>query len=78
MVKYVVLNPFSLLDSSSSSVDARSFECAILSLYLALKLVISYLTVGTFKSVCKTMLDINHGAFTITRRTLQWNFGSRT
>jgi hypothetical protein len=32
--------------------------------------VISSLTVGTFKSVSKTLLDIYHGAFTAARRTL--------
>jgi hypothetical protein len=37
---------------------------------LTLNFVISSLTVGTFKSVCKTMLDIYRGAFTVGRRTL--------
>jgi hypothetical protein len=71
VVKSVVLNVFSLLgSSSSSSVDASSYGCVILSLYLTLNSVISSLIVGTFKSVCKTLLDIYHGAFTIARRTL--------
>jgi hypothetical protein len=37
-----------------------------------LNFVISSLTVGTFKSICKTLLGIHHGAFTIARRTLFW------
>jgi hypothetical protein len=32
--------------------------------------VIYSLIVGTFKSVCKALLDIYHGTFTIARRTL--------
>jgi hypothetical protein len=74
VVKSVCLNPFSLLgSSSSSSVDTSSFGCVvILSPYLTMNFVISSLIVGTFKSVCKTLLDINHGAFTIARRTLFW------
>jgi hypothetical protein len=64
---------FSLLGSSSSSVNTSSFGCAvILSLYLTLNFVISSLIVGTFRSACKTLLDIFHGAFTIARRTLSW------
>jgi hypothetical protein len=42
----------------------------ILSLYLTLDFVISSLIVGTIKSVCKTLLDIHHEAFTIARGTL--------
>jgi hypothetical protein len=37
---------------------------------LTLNSVISSLTVGTFKSVCNTSLDIYRGAFTVARRTL--------
>jgi hypothetical protein len=72
LLNLLVLNLFSPLGtSSSSSVDASSFGCvAILSLYLTLNFVISSLIVGTFKSACKTLLDIYHGAFTIARRTL--------
>jgi hypothetical protein len=72
VVKSVGLNLFSLLGSSSSkSVDAMSFEyVVILSLYLTLNFVISYLTVGTFKSVRNTLLDIYRGAFTIARNNL--------
>jgi hypothetical protein len=74
VVKSVGLNLFSLLSSSSSSsVDASSLGCVvILSLYLMLNFVISSLIVGTFKSACKSLLDIHHGAFTIARRTLFW------
>ena len=51
--------------------DVSSFGCVvILSLYLTLNFVISSLTVGTFRSACKTLLDIYHGAFTIVRITL--------
>ena len=72
VVKSVVLNLFSLLASSSSSnVDASSFMCVVnLSLYLTLNFVISYLIFGTFKSACKTLLDLCHGAYTIVWRTL--------
>ena len=45
---------------------------AILSLYLTLNFVISSLIVGTYRSACKTLLDIYHGEFTIARRTLSW------
>jgi len=52
-------------------VDASSFGCVvILSLYLMLNFVIYSLIVGTFKSACKTFLDMYHGAFTIARRTM--------
>jgi hypothetical protein len=72
VIKSVVFNFLSLLDSSSSStVDASSFGCVvILSLNLTLNFVASSLIVGTFKSACKILLDTYHGAFTITRRTL--------
>jgi hypothetical protein len=74
VVKTVDLNLFSLLgSSSSSSVDASLFGCVvILSVYLTLNFVISSLIVGTFKSVCKTLLDTYQAAFTISRRTLFW------
>ena len=52
--------------------DASSFVfVVILSLYLTLNLVVSSLIVGIFKSACKTLLDIYHGAFTIARMTLR-------
>jgi hypothetical protein len=74
VVKSVDLNLFSLLGSSSSSnVDTSSLEyVVILSLYLTLNFVISSPIVGTFKSVCKALLDIYRGAFTAARRTLFW------
>jgi hypothetical protein len=58
VVKSVGLNIFSLLGSSSSrSVDASSFGCVVvLSLYLMLNFVISSLIVGTFQSVCNTVI----------------------
>ena len=65
------MNLFSFLGSSSSSVEAGSFEAIIiLSLHLTKNFVISSLVVGTFRSACKALLDINYGAFTIARRTL--------
>jgi hypothetical protein len=33
---------------------------------------ISFVTVGTFKSICKNLLDIYRAAFTVARRTLFW------
>jgi hypothetical protein len=68
----LIFNLFSLLgSSSSSSVDAISFgSVVILSLYLKLNILISSLIVGTFKSVRKSWLDTDHGAFTMARRTL--------
>jgi hypothetical protein len=52
-------------------VDASSFGCVvILSVYLTLNVVISSLSFGTFKSACKTLLIIYHGAFTNARRAL--------
>ena len=59
-VNSVALNLLSLLASSSSSnVDEISFMgVVILSVYLTLNFLISYLSVGTFKSACKTLLDI--------------------
>ena len=53
---------------------ASSFGCVvILFLYLTLNFVISSLNFGTFKSVCKTLLNVYQGAFTIARRTLSLN-----
>ena len=42
----------------------------ILLLYLTLNFVNSSLIVCTFKSACKTLLDIYHGSFSIARRIL--------
>jgi hypothetical protein len=63
VVKFVGLNIFGLLSSSSSSsVDVSLFVCVvILSVYLTVNFVISPLTVGTFQSVCNTPLDIYRG-----------------
>jgi hypothetical protein len=63
LLKSVALKFFSLLgSSSSSSVDASSFGCVvILPLYLMLNVVISSVIIGTFKSVCKTLLAKYHG-----------------
>jgi hypothetical protein len=47
-----------------------SVKSVILSLYLTLNFVIYSLFVGISKSVCKTLFDIYHGAFTFARRTL--------
>jgi hypothetical protein len=59
------------IDSSfSSSVDASSFGCVILSLYLTLNFVIYFLIVGTFKSECKSVIDIYRRELNIARRTL--------
>ena len=76
VVKSVGLNLFSLLGpSSSSSVDASSFECVvILRLYLMLNFVISSLIVGTLKSACKSLLDRYHEVFTTAWRTLFWYY----
>ena len=58
VVKSVGLNLFSFVGSSSSSiVDESSFGCVvILSPYLTLNSVISSLIVGTFRSICMTLL----------------------
>jgi hypothetical protein len=72
VVKSVRLNLFSLLgsSSSSSSVDASSFWCVvILFLNFTLNFFISFVIVATYKSACKTLLGIYHGAFTIAGRT---------
>jgi hypothetical protein len=71
-VKYVVLNRFNLLgSSSSSSVDTSSFGCVvILSLYLMMSFVIYSLKVGILKSVCRSLFGIYIGAFTVVRRDL--------
>jgi hypothetical protein len=67
----LVLHLFNFLGSSSaSSVDASSFRCVvILSLYLTLNFVISFLIIGIFRSVCKILLGVYHGAFSVVRRT---------
>jgi hypothetical protein len=75
VVKSVGLNHFSLLGSasSSSSVDESSFGCVvILSLYLTLNFVNFFSNCCYLKSVCNTLLDIYHRAFTIAGRALFW------
>jgi len=67
------LKRFNLLGSSSSSSRAgmSSLGCVIsFSRYLVLKLVISALTVGICRSVCKIVFGTYHGALTIYLRTL--------
>jgi hypothetical protein len=61
------LNLFNNLGSSSSStVDVSPFgSVVILSLYLTVNSVIPSVTVGTFQSVCNTVLDIQHGVFSV-------------
>jgi hypothetical protein len=52
-------------------VDANSFgSVVIVALYSRLNFVIYSLILGTFMSVCKTMLDIYQRAFTVGWRTL--------
>jgi hypothetical protein len=52
-------------------VDVSLFGCVVtLSLYLTVNPIISSLTVGTFKSVCNTLLDIYCGVFAVAGRTL--------
>jgi hypothetical protein len=72
VVNSLGLKRFNLLGSSSSSrAGMSSLGCVInVSRYLVLKLVISDLTVGICKSVCKTVFGTYHGALTINLRTL--------
>jgi len=72
VVSLVGLKRFNLLGSSSSSrTGMSSLGCVIsFSRYLVLKLVISALTVGICRSVCKIVLGTYHGALTIDLRTL--------
>jgi len=54
-----------------------SLGCVIsFSPYLVLKLVISALTVGICRSVCKIVFGTYHGPLTIDLRTLFWNLCS--
>jgi hypothetical protein len=71
VVKPVGMNIFCLLGTSWSTVDVSPFWCVvILSVYLMLNFVNSSLAVGTFQSVCNTLLDIHRGAFDVARRAL--------
>jgi hypothetical protein len=64
VVSLVGLKRFNLLGSSSSiRASMSSLECVIsFSRYLVLKLVISVLTVGICRSVCKIVFGTYHGA----------------
>ena len=67
----VGLNRFNLLGSSSSSAGMSLLGCVMsFSRYVVLKLVISALTVGICRSVCKMVFGTYHGALTINLRTL--------
>ena len=72
LVSSVGLKRFHLLGSSSSSrAGMSSLGCVIsFSRYLVLKLVISALTVGICRSVCKVVFGTYRGALTIDLRTL--------
>ena len=72
VVSSVGLNRFNPVgSSSSSSAGMSSLGCVIrFSRYLVLKLVISALTVGICRSVCKIVFGTYHGALTIDLRTL--------
>ena len=72
VVSSVGLKRFNLLGSSSSSrAGMSSLGCLIsFSRYSVLKLVISALTVGICRSVCKLVFGTYHGALTIDLRTL--------
>jgi len=72
VVSSVGLKCFNLLGSSSSSrAGVSSLGCVIsFSRYLVLKLVISALTVGICRSVCKIVFGTHRGALTIDLRTL--------
>ena len=73
VVSLVGLKRFNLLGSSSSSSRAgvSSLRCVVsFCRYLMLKLVISALTVGICRSVCRSVFGTYHGALTIDLRTL--------
>jgi len=72
VVSSVGLKRFNLLDSSSSSrAGMSSLGCvSSFSRHLVLKLVISALTVGICRSVCRIVFGTYRGAFTIDLRTL--------
>jgi len=72
VVSSVGLKRFNLLGSSSSNrAGVSSLGCVVsFSRYLMLKLVISALTVGICRSVCRSVFGTYHGALTIDLRTL--------
>jgi hypothetical protein len=69
-IRLFVLIFVMLGSSSAGSVDVSSFGCVILTLYLTMNVAISSLIVGVFKSVCKILLGVYHGAFTLIRGAL--------
>ena len=72
MVSSVGLKRFNLLGSSSSSrTGMSSLGCvSSFSRYMVLKLVISPLTVGICRSVCRIVFSTYNGAFVIDLKTL--------
>jgi hypothetical protein len=71
VVSSVGLKRFNLLGSSSGRAGMSSLGCVIsFSRYLVRKLVISPLTVGICRSVCKIVFGTYHGALTTDVRTL--------
>jgi len=78
VVSSVGLKRFNLLGSSSSSrAGMSSLGCVMsFSRYLVLKLVISALTVGICRSVCRIVFGTYRGALTTDLRTLFWNLCS--
>jgi len=72
LVSSVGLKRFNLLGSSSSSrAGMSSLGCVMsFSRYLVLKFVISALTVGICRSVCRIVFGTYRGALTIDLRTL--------
>ena len=72
VVSSVGVKRFNLLGSSSSNrAGVSSLGCVVsFSRYLMLKLVISALTVGICRSVCRSVFGTYHGALTIDLRTL--------
>ena len=72
MVSSVGMKRFNFLGPSSSSRAAMSsLGCVIsFSRYSVLKVVISALTVGVCRSVCKMVFGTHHRALTIDLRTL--------
>ena len=71
MVSSVGLKRFNLLGPSSIRAGMSSLGCVIsFSRYLVLKLVISVLTVGICRWVCRIVFGTYLGSLTIDRRTL--------
>jgi len=72
VVSSVGLKRFNLLGSSSSNrAGVSSLGCVFtFCRYLMLKIVISALSVGICRSVCRSVFGIYHGTLTIDLRTL--------